>query len=91
MYPTRQCIANRQGDVSIVSISRAITIGTPQEDVALSKFTSYKHLHSKIMLFLKLKLMLLLVILYLPAALSECPSNGWSERLWAGAEFVTGS
>lgn len=40
MYPTRQCIANRQGDVSIVSISRAITIGTPQEDVALSKFTS---------------------------------------------------
>lgn len=59
MYPTRQYIANRQGDVSIVSISRAITIGTPQEDVALSKFTSYKHLHSKIMLFLKLKLMLL--------------------------------
>jgi hypothetical protein len=55
MYPTRQCIANKQGDVSIVSISRAITIGTPQEDVALSKFTSYKHLHSKIMLFLKLK------------------------------------
>ena len=40
MYPTRQCIANRQGDVSIVSISRAITIGTPQEDVALSKFIS---------------------------------------------------
>lgn len=40
MYPTRQCIANRQVDVSIVSISRAITIGTPQEDVALSKFTS---------------------------------------------------
>lgn len=27
MYPTRQCIANKQGDVSIVSISRAITIG----------------------------------------------------------------
>ena len=40
MYPTRQCIGNKQGDVSIVSISRAITIGTPQEDVALSKFTS---------------------------------------------------
>lgn len=40
MYPTRQCIANKQGDVSIVSISRAITIGIPQEDVALSKFTS---------------------------------------------------
>lgn len=40
MYPTRQCIANKQGDVSIVSISRAITIGTPQEDVVLSKFTS---------------------------------------------------
>lgn len=64
MYPTRQCIANRQGDVSIVSISRAITIGTPQEDVALSKFTSYKHLHLKIMLFLKLKLMLLNEIRY---------------------------
>lgn len=31
MYPTRQCIANKQGDVSIVSISRAITIGTPQK------------------------------------------------------------
>lgn len=29
MYPTRQCIANKQGDVSIVSISRAITIGYP--------------------------------------------------------------
>lgn len=35
MYPTKQCISNTKGNVSIVSISRAITIGTPQEDIVV--------------------------------------------------------
>lgn len=35
MYPTKQCISNTKGNVSIVSISRAITIGTPKEDVVI--------------------------------------------------------
>lgn len=35
MYPTKQCISNTKGNVSIVSISRAITIGTPKEDIVV--------------------------------------------------------
>jgi hypothetical protein len=46
MYPTRQCIANKQGDVSIVSISRAITIGTPQEEVSMEQWFCYTRILS---------------------------------------------
>lgn len=46
MYPTRQCIANKQGDVSIVSISRAITIGTPQEEVLTERRSCYTRILS---------------------------------------------
>lgn len=35
MYPTKQCISNTKGNVSIVSISRAITIGTPKGDIVV--------------------------------------------------------
>lgn len=37
MYPTKVSIANNKGFESITAISRAFEVGTPAEDVVLSK------------------------------------------------------
>ena len=39
MYPTKVSIANNKGFESITAISRAFEVGTPAEDVVLSKYT----------------------------------------------------
>lgn len=39
MYPTKVSIANNKGFESITTISRAFEVGTPAEDVVLSKYT----------------------------------------------------
>lgn len=39
MYPTKVSIANNKGFESITAISRAFEVGTPAEDVILSKYT----------------------------------------------------
>lgn len=39
MYPTKISIADVKGNVSITSISQAFEVGTPSEDLVLSKYT----------------------------------------------------
>lgn len=39
MYPNKVSIANNKGFESITAISRAFEVGTPAEDVVLSKYT----------------------------------------------------
>lgn len=39
MYPAKVSIANNKGFESITAISRAFEVGTPAEDVVLSKHT----------------------------------------------------
>lgn len=41
MYPTKVSIANNKGFESITAISRAFEVGTPAEDVVLSKYTLF--------------------------------------------------
>lgn len=39
MYPTKVSIANNKGFESITAISRAFEVGTPAEDVVISRYT----------------------------------------------------
>lgn len=39
MYPNKVSIANSKGFESITAISRAFEVGTPAEDVVISRYT----------------------------------------------------
>ena len=65
MYPTKVSIANNKGFESITAISRAFEVGTPAEDVVLSKYTLSVRLVQILILLVKLRFPLIWVLLCL--------------------------